>query len=60
MTMLAGLLIWTKLRLVSDIPRTAYADPKQGVQIDDDANPEPLSGESADRADVGSQDVGDR
>ena len=26
---LAGLLIWTKLRLVSDLPRSAYAVPPQ-------------------------------
>lgn len=25
----AGLLIWTKLRLVTDIPRSVYADPKE-------------------------------
>lgn len=28
MAAVAGLLIWSKLRLVSDIPRSAYADPK--------------------------------
>ncbi len=27
--MLAGVLIWAKLRLVTDIPRSALADPKQ-------------------------------
>lgn len=26
--MLAGVLIWAKLRLVTDIPRSAYADPR--------------------------------
>lgn len=26
---LAGVLIWAKLRLVTDIPRSAYADPKE-------------------------------
>jgi len=27
--MLAGVLIWSKLRLVTDIPRSAYADPRE-------------------------------
>ncbi|MDF1810045.1 MAG: hypothetical protein P1U42_10150 [Phycisphaerales bacterium] len=27
--MLAGVLIWAKLRLVTDIPRSAYADPRE-------------------------------
>lgn len=31
---LAGVLIWAKLRLVTDIPRSAYADPKDR-QVDD-------------------------
>lgn len=30
---LAGILIWAKLRLVTDIPRSAYADPKD-QQVD--------------------------
>lgn len=30
--MLAGVLIWAKLRLVTDIPRSAYADPRE-VQV---------------------------
>ncbi len=34
-TLVCGLLIWAKLRLVTDIPRTAYANPERGV---DDAN----------------------
>ncbi|HHN79019.1 MAG TPA: hypothetical protein ENK11_10170 [Phycisphaerales bacterium] len=25
----AGMLFWTKLRLVSDIPRSAYAEPRE-------------------------------
>ena len=29
MGMLAGVLIWAKLRLVTDIPRSAYADPRE-------------------------------
>jgi len=33
---LAGLLIWSKLRLVSDLPRSAYADPKRQTVPDDD------------------------
>ncbi len=31
---LAGVLIWAKLRLVTDIPRSAYADPRE-EQVDD-------------------------
>lgn len=27
--MLAGVLIWAKLRLVTDIPRSAYAEPRE-------------------------------
>jgi hypothetical protein len=41
---LAGILIWAKLRLVTDIPRSAYADPREqqihdetGDQLDDHA-----------------------
>ncbi len=34
---LAGLLIWTKLRLVSDLPRSAYAVPHV---IDDEGEPD--------------------
>lgn len=29
MGMLAGVLIWAKLRLVTDIPRSAYAEPRE-------------------------------
>ena len=32
---LAGILIWAKLRLVTDIPRSAYAEPKE-EQVDHD------------------------
>jgi hypothetical protein len=32
---LAGVLIWAKLRLVTDIPRSAYADPRE-VEIPED------------------------
>ncbi len=32
--MLAGVLIWAKLRLVTDIPRSAYADPRE-VEVPD-------------------------
>lgn len=28
---LAGVLIWAKLRLVTDIPRSAYADPQENA-----------------------------
>ena len=33
--MLAGVLIWAKLRLVTDIPRSAYADPRETMVPDD-------------------------
>ncbi|GEM_PF-2765112 len=45
---LAGVLIWSKLRLVTDIPRSAYAEPEdeaQGVRSD-----APDAGVAADRA----------
>lgn len=36
---LAGVLIWAKLRLVTDIPRSAYADPRdEGAGADDGAD----------------------
>ena len=35
--MLAGILIWAKLRLVTDIPRSAYADPRE-TQLDPKPN----------------------
>ena len=40
--MLAGVLIWAKLRLVTDIPRSAYAEPKEQAkdQIDPAALPD--------------------
>lgn len=48
----AGMLFWTKLRLVSDIPRQAYAVPEEEEAADDptdsgfDASiPEPRSSE---------------
>ena len=31
---LAGVLIWAKLRLVTDIPRSAYADPRELAEQD--------------------------
>lgn len=31
-SMVCGLLIWAKLRLVTDIPRTAYANPERRVE----------------------------
>ena len=34
--MIAGILIWAKLRLVTDIPRSAYADPRE---VDDQSQP---------------------
>lgn len=37
--MLAGVLIWAKLRLVTDIPRSAYADPRE-VEYQEDQQTE--------------------
>lgn len=42
---LAGVLIWAKLRLVTDIPRSAYADPREVV------DPEPQSDQGTFRKD---------
>lgn len=36
---LAGVLIWAKLRLVTDIPRSAYADPREVMTPDPNAGP---------------------
>ena len=36
--MLAGILIWSKLRLVTDIPRSAYADPRE-TQVETEIDP---------------------
>jgi len=41
--MIAGVLIWAKLRLVTDIPRSAYADPRE---VDDQSQaPKPNENE---------------
>ena len=47
--MLAGVLIWAKLRLVTDIPRSAYADPREGHVVESDENPEGFDHESDER-----------
>ncbi len=39
---LAGVLIWAKLRLVTDIPRSAYADPREGHVVESDEDSEEL------------------
>lgn len=36
---LAGVLIWAKLRLVTDIPRSAYADPREGHVVESNDEP---------------------
>lgn len=54
---LAGLLIWTKLRLVSDLPRSAYAVPQEvargeeapGVSQTEGMDESPETGSSAGR-----------
>jgi len=37
---LAGLLIWSKLRLATDVPRSAYAVPEQKIEPNDQPKPE--------------------
>ena len=54
--MLAGVLIWAKLRLVTDIPRSAYADPRETAQ---DASGDALIG-SGQAQGEGESDVDDR
>ncbi len=41
LTAVAGLLIWAKLRLVTNFPRTVLADPEQ-LQVEDTAS-EPVA-----------------
>jgi hypothetical protein len=50
--MLAGVLIWAKLRLVTDIPRSAYADPEEvsADQIDDQSDHDLTKHEEATKA----------
>jgi len=43
--MLAGVLIWAKLRLVTDIPRSAYADPRESRSIEEQSGGEPIESE---------------
>ena len=45
--MLAGMLIWAKLRLVTDIPRSALAEPKQ---IDKGQEPRSMMNQPAENA----------
>jgi len=40
--LLAGVLIWAKLRLVTDIPRSAYAEPREVQQPETDQDSEHL------------------
>ena len=42
LTALAGVLLWAKLRLVSNMPRSVYADPKPAVP-----RPDPRSSDAA-------------
>lgn len=39
--LLAGVLIWAKLRLVTDIPRSAYADPREVMVPDEHLDQQP-------------------
>lgn len=57
--MLAGVLIWAKLRLVTDIPRSALADPKQvdpGMSPDSDVIHPANSSHDSDELDTDSGD----
>lgn len=49
-----GMLIWVKLRLVTNVPRTAYADPKKQVERPAPAVDGRLTSESPDAAVPGS------
>ena len=40
--LLAGILIWAKLRLVTDIPRSAYAVPREIEQAETDQDPKAI------------------
>lgn len=42
---LAGVLIWAKLRLVTDIPRSAYADPRERMVDESDQETDLTPGE---------------
>lgn len=54
--MLAGVLIWAKLRLVTDIPRSAYANPREAAMgSSDDATLEPNLAQGKDES-VGDED----
>jgi hypothetical protein len=50
---LAGVLIWAKLRLVTDIPRSAYADPRE-VELPE--NPDEEVAPDADSDETGIDD----
>ncbi|MFT5423791.1 MAG: hypothetical protein ACI89L_001580 [Phycisphaerales bacterium] len=39
---LAGVLIWSKLRLSTNMPRSAYADPRE-LQVDESDTPDAVS-----------------
>lgn len=47
LALFAGMLFWTKLRLVHHIPRSAYADPDQRAPDADDRAPESTHDEPA-------------
>ncbi|USN98799.1 MAG: hypothetical protein H6810_11655 [Phycisphaeraceae bacterium] len=57
----AGMLFWTKLRLVSNIPRSAYAVPKQ-TQTEDASTkaPDERSQADPDKPDDPAEDAGKR
>lgn len=46
MVLALGMLIWVKLRLVTNVPRTAYAEPER--QVIDNVKPEAVKQQTAD------------
>lgn len=57
--MLAGVLIWAKLRLVTDIPRSAYAEPRElDNPTEDQADPtDPMQDQSTNLVDTGAGEL---
>lgn len=50
LVLFAGMLFWTKLRVIENIPRSAYADPEaEATEVERDAAPAP--GDPTDEAD---------
>ena len=56
----AGMLFWTKLRLVSDIPRSAYAVPGENADKPQDTTAQPDSEVETDEDEAPDDEDGDR